>query len=302
MTDRHGQSWRSTRRDASAVRSAPRLPVVTRFLPAPQLGRDGHTQDEGEARENGTPEARSSATASHYPPRYATEPPTDHSRQPQRPDDHLSAVGGVRARVAASLAERGFGRGDVFARYAPNLPSTRSRSPGRGGVGGEHDTANSLLELAVQIRDSGARLLVTVSELLEKAAAAAERSSGSVFGHAPHKLGDSPRHEFRVVGHGDMAEPRQLRRWRSACREPCGSRRTRVARRRGQQCVGCGGSRGALTTRVRRSAAPHPDAGRVPARLAPAPDPGQCRGPDRGRRHRTSNRRRVNGRRRRRGP
>ena len=59
---------------------------------------------------------------------------------------------------------------------------------------------------------------------------------------------------------------------------------------------------GALTTRVRRSAAPHPDAGRVAARLAPAPDPGQCRGPDRRRRHRTSNRRRVNGRRRRRGP
>jgi hypothetical protein len=31
----------------------------------------------------------------------------------------------VRA-VAAGLAERGFGKGDVFAHYAPNLPSTRS--------------------------------------------------------------------------------------------------------------------------------------------------------------------------------
>ena len=55
-----------------------------------------------------------------------------------------------------------------------------------------------------------ARLLVTVPELAQKATAAAQRSSRSGFRHAPNKLGDSSRHEFRVVGHRDMAEPWQL--------------------------------------------------------------------------------------------
>jgi acyl-CoA synthetase (AMP-forming)/AMP-acid ligase II len=84
----------------------------------------------------------------------------------------------VRA-LAAGLSERGFGRGDVFAHYAPNLPEYAVAFHGVATVGGVNTTANPLLtadELAVQLRDCGARLLVTVPELLDKARAAAERA------------------------------------------------------------------------------------------------------------------------------
>jgi acyl-CoA synthetase (AMP-forming)/AMP-acid ligase II len=84
----------------------------------------------------------------------------------------------VRA-VAAGLAERGFGKGDVFAHYAPNLPEYAVAFHAVATVGGVNTTANPLLtaeELAAQLRDCGARLLVTVPEQLEKATAAATRA------------------------------------------------------------------------------------------------------------------------------
>ena len=55
----------------------------------------------------------------------------------------------------------------------------RSRSTAWRSAGGVNTTANPLMtvdELADQLADSGARLLVTVPELLDKATAAAERS------------------------------------------------------------------------------------------------------------------------------
>ncbi|MGE5636615.1 MAG: AMP-binding protein, partial [Nocardioidaceae bacterium] len=82
----------------------------------------------------------------------------------------------VRA-VAAGLAARGFGKGDVFAHYAPNLPEYPVAFHGVARVGGVNTTVNPLFtpdELARQLRDSGARLLVTVPALVDKAAAAAE--------------------------------------------------------------------------------------------------------------------------------
>jgi acyl-CoA synthetase (AMP-forming)/AMP-acid ligase II len=85
----------------------------------------------------------------------------------------------VRA-LAAGLAGRGFGQGDVFAHYAPNLPEYAIAFHGVATVGGVNTTANPLLtadELAVQLRDCRARLLVTVPELLQKARAAAEHST-----------------------------------------------------------------------------------------------------------------------------
>jgi acyl-CoA synthetase (AMP-forming)/AMP-acid ligase II len=85
----------------------------------------------------------------------------------------------VRA-TAAGLAARGFGKGEVFAHYAPNLPEYAVAFHAVATVGGVNTTANPLLtanELATQLRDCGARLLVTVPELLEKAIAAAERSA-----------------------------------------------------------------------------------------------------------------------------
>ena len=84
----------------------------------------------------------------------------------------------VRA-AAAGLAGRGFGKGDVFAHYAPNLPEYAVAFHAVATAGGVNTTANPLLtadELAAQLRDCGARLLVTVPPLLEKATAAAERA------------------------------------------------------------------------------------------------------------------------------
>jgi len=81
--------------------------------------------------------------------------------------------------VAAGLAARGFGKRDVFAHLSPNLPEYAVAFHGVASAGGVNTTANPLLtedELARQLEDSGARMLVTVPELLEKATAAAERS------------------------------------------------------------------------------------------------------------------------------
>jgi acyl-CoA synthetase (AMP-forming)/AMP-acid ligase II len=89
---------------------------------------------------------------------------------------YAQLVQSVRA-VAAGLSERGFGKGDVFAHYAPNLPEYAVAFHAVATVGGINTTANPLLtadELTRQLRDCGARLLVTVSEQAEKARAAAE--------------------------------------------------------------------------------------------------------------------------------
>jgi acyl-CoA synthetase (AMP-forming)/AMP-acid ligase II len=87
-------------------------------------------------------------------------------------------IDGVRA-LAAGLSERGLGKGDVFAHYAPNLPEYAVAFHGVATAGGVNTTANPLLtvdELASQLADSGARMLLTVPDLVEKATAAAERS------------------------------------------------------------------------------------------------------------------------------
>jgi acyl-CoA synthetase (AMP-forming)/AMP-acid ligase II len=112
----------------------------------------------------------------------------------------------VRA-VAAGLAERGFGKADVFAHFAPNLPEYAVAFHGVATVGGINTTANPLLtadELARQLRDCGARLLVTVPEQLEtatQAGAAAEVEEIFVYGDAEgatpfasllRKLGEPP--------------------------------------------------------------------------------------------------------------
>ena len=108
--------------------------------------------------------------------------------------------------LAAGLAERGFGKGDVFAHYAPNLPEYAVAFHGVATAGGVNTTANTLLtsdELGAQLVDSGARLLVTVPELLEKATAAAERAGveeifvyGEAVGATPFasllRVGDEP--------------------------------------------------------------------------------------------------------------
>ena len=97
---------------------------------------------------------------------------------------------GVR-RAAAGLAKRGFGKGDVFAIYSPNLPEYAVVFLARGRrSGGINTTANPLYtadELAKQLTDSRARFLVTVPPFLDKAKEAAAKSAVEevfVFGAA----------------------------------------------------------------------------------------------------------------------
>ena len=108
----------------------------------------------------------------------------------------------VRA-VAGGLADRGFGKREVFAHYAPNCPEYAVAFHAVATVGGVNTTANPQLteeEFAVQLRDSGARLLVTIPELVEKATAAARQSSVEeifVYGEAH---GATPFASLRAAG------------------------------------------------------------------------------------------------------
>ena len=111
-------------------------------------------------------------------------------------------AGGVE-RVAAGLAARGFGKGDVLALSSPNLPEYAIALYGAMAAGGAVTTTNPLLtagELAGQLADAGASLLVTVPPFLEVARAAAEKAGVSevfVFGEA---AGATP---FRTLVAGD---------------------------------------------------------------------------------------------------
>ncbi|GAA4808352.1 AMP-binding protein [Actinomycetospora chlora] len=83
-------------------------------------------------------------------------------------------------RFAAALGERGLGRGDVIALFAPNTPYYPVVFHGALAAGVAVSTVNALYtpdELAFQLRDSGAKLLVTVSPFLDRARAAL-RSDG----------------------------------------------------------------------------------------------------------------------------
>jgi acyl-CoA synthetase (AMP-forming)/AMP-acid ligase II len=85
---------------------------------------------------------------------------------------------GVR-RAAAGLARRGFGKGDVFAIYSPNLPEYTVAFHAVSLLGGVVTTINPLYtaaELAGQLKDAGARYLVTVAAFLGKAQQAARES------------------------------------------------------------------------------------------------------------------------------
>jgi acyl-CoA synthetase (AMP-forming)/AMP-acid ligase II len=115
---------------------------------------------------------------------------------------YVQLVESVRA-AAAGLAERGFGKGEVFAHYAPNCPEYAVAFHAVATVGGVNTTANPQLteeEFAAQLRDSGARLLVTIPELVEKATAAAQQSGVEeifVYGEAD---GATPFASLRAAG------------------------------------------------------------------------------------------------------
>jgi acyl-CoA synthetase (AMP-forming)/AMP-acid ligase II len=100
------------------------------------------------------------------------------------------------AALAAGLAGRGFGAGDVLGVYMPNTPEYAIAFHGAAAAGGSCTTVNPLYtanELAHQLTDSGARMLVTVPAFLDAAREAAERAG----------IGD----EVYVLGDVDGAKP-----------------------------------------------------------------------------------------------
>jgi acyl-CoA synthetase (AMP-forming)/AMP-acid ligase II len=85
---------------------------------------------------------------------------------------------GVR-RVGAGLAERGFSKGQVFGIFCPNVPEFALAFHGVISIGGVVTTINSLYtadEVAFQLRDSGARFLLTVPPFLDRATEAAKKA------------------------------------------------------------------------------------------------------------------------------
>ena len=80
-------------------------------------------------------------------------------------------------RIAAALAERGIGHGDVVALYAPNSPAWAAVFHGVLRANAVLTTVNPLYtagELAAQLADCRARMIVTVATQLDRAVAAAE--------------------------------------------------------------------------------------------------------------------------------
>jgi acyl-CoA synthetase (AMP-forming)/AMP-acid ligase II len=96
---------------------------------------------------------------------------------------------GVR-KLAAGLHARGFRKGDVLAIMAPNLPEYPIAFHGVASAGGVNTTLNPTYtadEIAFQLNDSRARLLLTIPPLVGKAQEAAAKSKVEeiiVFGEA----------------------------------------------------------------------------------------------------------------------
>ncbi|MDQ6829825.1 MAG: AMP-binding protein, partial [Gemmatimonadota bacterium] len=101
-----------------------------------------------------------------------------------------AAVAAGTKSVAAALQARGIGKGDVIAIFSPNLPEYALAFHGVAIAGGIVTTLNPTYtteELAYQLRDSGARMLITVPPLLERASLASHGTAVTelvVFGEA----------------------------------------------------------------------------------------------------------------------
>jgi acyl-CoA synthetase (AMP-forming)/AMP-acid ligase II len=90
-----------------------------------------------------------------------------------------SQLAGLVRRVGAGLAARGFKKGDVLAIFSPNLPEFVAAFHAVCSIGGINTTVNSLYtadEVAYQLKDSGARFLLTVPPFMDRAADAAGRT------------------------------------------------------------------------------------------------------------------------------
>ena len=87
---------------------------------------------------------------------------------------------GLRAlieRCKSALAARGFAHGDVLCLYSPNVPEYAAVFFAVAELGGTNTTSNPMYgadELAKQLKDSGATIIVTAPHLAERACAAAK--------------------------------------------------------------------------------------------------------------------------------
>ncbi len=94
-------------------------------------------------------------------------------------------------RLATGLHLRGFKKGDVFAIFCPNVPEYAVVFLGVAAAGGINTTVNSLYstnDLIHQFKDSGAKFLLTIPALLERALPAARECNIEevfVLGTAP---------------------------------------------------------------------------------------------------------------------
>jgi acyl-CoA synthetase (AMP-forming)/AMP-acid ligase II len=82
-------------------------------------------------------------------------------------------------RMAASLSARGFGKGDVFAIFSPNVPEYAVALYAASSLGAASTTINPLYtadEVAHQLKDAGAKYLLTVPALIDKAEEAARKA------------------------------------------------------------------------------------------------------------------------------
>src|SRR6476660_7593474 len=80
-------------------------------------------------------------------------------------------VAGASRLVASSLNKRGFGKGDVFAIWMPNLPEYAIPFLAVSMLGGINTTLNSLYtpdEARYQLNDTGAQYLVTIPQFLDR--------------------------------------------------------------------------------------------------------------------------------------
>jgi len=90
-------------------------------------------------------------------------------------------LAGAIRRAAGGLAARGFAKGDVLGIYSPNTVLYPIAFHGAAYAGGVVTTVNphyTAGELASQLRDAGARFLVTTSACVEKTREAAEEAGG----------------------------------------------------------------------------------------------------------------------------
>ncbi len=105
------------------------------------------------------------------------------------------ALPGLVRRAARGLSLRGFGKGDVFALYCPNVPEYAVAFHGVASLGGINTTINPLYtpeELKRQLNDAGAKLLLTVPPFLES---------------VQEGIRDTPVEEVFVLGEGEEATP-----------------------------------------------------------------------------------------------